>query len=355
MGVSFIILERRKEIRDAKWVIGIQPHILDLFQRLSLADRLMPRGVKVSRGKVYGGRRLFGEVALESPGSSLNCSLYVPRVDMERVMEEHLGAVAPGSIIRQSCVEELAQKEGKVLLRGLLRIPGVNELSAAFLVGTDGPNSAVRVRGGFTLKDAPPDDHFLMGDCSGSTGADDEAAVYLDNEGFMESYPLPGGGRRWVVQTESLMVHPEEQDLVLAIRRRAGVDVTNLTSPVAAFEVHRYAAETFARGRMLLAGDSAHSMSPIGGHGLNTGLMDALDLAGAMNHAIKNRAPADEEFRNYDVKAKSRAHRSVRRAELFLDIGRRGRLSFVKRAGLRLGLNPPGRNLAEEYFTPWKT
>lgn len=40
----------------------------------------------------------------------------------------------------------------------------------------------------------------------------------------------------------------------------------------------RVTAETFSKGRVLLAGDSAHTMSPTGGHGLNTGLGDVMDL-----------------------------------------------------------------------------
>ena len=40
----------------------------------------------------------------------------------------------------------------------------------------------------------------------------------------------------------------------------------------------RFTADTFSKGRVVLAGDSAHTMSPTGGHGLNTGLGDVMDL-----------------------------------------------------------------------------
>lgn len=38
-------------------------------------------------------------------------------------------------------------------------------------------------------------------------------------------------------------------------------------------------ANNFRSGRVFLAGDAAHQLSPIGGHGLNSGLADAFDLA----------------------------------------------------------------------------
>jgi 3-(3-hydroxy-phenyl)propionate hydroxylase len=43
--------------------------------------------------------------------------------------------------------------------------------------------------------------------------------------------------------------------------------------------VHQRVAETFVKGRILLAGDAAHINNPIGGFGLNGGVHDAFNLA----------------------------------------------------------------------------
>ena len=45
------------------------------------------------------------------------------------------------------------------------------------------------------------------------------------------------------------------------------------------YTVSQCVAETFNRGRVLLAGDSAHVNNPIGGMGLNGGVHDAVNLA----------------------------------------------------------------------------
>ncbi len=44
------------------------------------------------------------------------------------------------------------------------------------------------------------------------------------------------------------------------------------------YRVHQRVAETFRRGRLLLAGDAAHLNNPLGGFGLNSGLQDAINL-----------------------------------------------------------------------------
>ena len=45
------------------------------------------------------------------------------------------------------------------------------------------------------------------------------------------------------------------------------------------YTVHQRVAEKFYKGRAILAGDSAHVNSPIGGMGLNSGVHDAFNLA----------------------------------------------------------------------------
>lgn len=45
------------------------------------------------------------------------------------------------------------------------------------------------------------------------------------------------------------------------------------------FSVHRRLADTYRRGRILLAGDAAHAHSPFGGQGMLTGIGDAENLA----------------------------------------------------------------------------
>ena len=48
---------------------------------------------------------------------------------------------------------------------------------------------------------------------------------------------------------------------------------------VTLYRVHQRVAETYRRGRVLLAGDAAHVNNPLGGMGMNGGIHDALDLA----------------------------------------------------------------------------
>jgi len=52
------------------------------------------------------------------------------------------------------------------------------------------------------------------------------------------------------------------------------------------YRMHQRAAESFRRGRVLLAGDAAHATNPAGGFGLTSGLFDAFSLIEALASVI---------------------------------------------------------------------
>jgi 3-(3-hydroxy-phenyl)propionate hydroxylase len=58
------------------------------------------------------------------------------------------------------------------------------------------------------------------------------------------------------------------------------------------YNVHQRVAALFRKGRVFLAGDSAHVNNPLGGLGLNFGIHDAVELSGLLGRVIRREAPA---------------------------------------------------------------
>ena len=67
-------------------------------------------------------------------------------------------------------------------------------------------------------------------------------------------------------------------------------------------------AATFRKGRVLLAGDSAHVNNPIGGMGMNGGIHDGINLAGKLDQVIHGEA--DDEL--LDLYSRQRRHAAAK-------------------------------------------
>lgn len=77
-------------------------------------------------------------------------------------------------------------------------------------------------------------------------------------------------------------------DIENDIRRALGSDdIPFEILAVAPWKRSELIARDYRRGRVILAGDAAHTMSPTGGHGMNTGAGDAVDLGWKLEAVLK--------------------------------------------------------------------
>jgi 2-polyprenyl-6-methoxyphenol hydroxylase-like FAD-dependent oxidoreductase len=84
------------------------------------------------------------------------------------------------------------------------------------------------------------------------------------------------------------------EHLQSVLRRVSRTDVTIASVRLAATWTDRARqATTYRKGRVLLAGDAAHTHSPLGGQGLNLGLGDAMNLGWKLAATISGHAPAN--------------------------------------------------------------
>jgi hypothetical protein len=67
-------------------------------------------------------------------------------------------------------------------------------------------------------------------------------------------------------------------DAAAILRATIGLDIDFEILDVSAWTPHKLLAPTFRVGRVFLAGDAAHLHSPFGGHGMNLGIGDAVDI-----------------------------------------------------------------------------
>ena len=111
----------------------------------------------------------------------------------------------------------------------------------------------------------------------------DEVQLFFSPAGLVVVAPMPDGSHRVVATMEEAPEEPTVADLQRLVDARGpGRALVREVGWGSRFRVHHRVAERYVAGRLVLAGDAAHVHSPAGGQGMNTGIQDALDLAGTL-------------------------------------------------------------------------
>jgi 2-polyprenyl-6-methoxyphenol hydroxylase-like FAD-dependent oxidoreductase len=187
---------------------------------------------------------------------------------------------------------------------GVTVVLGVGEsVRTQWVVGCDGTGSATRKLAGIGFPGVKLSERFLLADLrldwdldrSGTTG-------WIHPTGMIGAMPMPDpGGRndlwRLFAYDPGYDEKPTEQEILERFRQilpeRTERDVRIGDAEwLSLFSVHRRLADSYRRGRILIAGDAAHAHAPFGGQGMLTGVGDAENLAWKL--ALTVRAKASE-------------------------------------------------------------
>ncbi|WP_309719540.1 NAD(P)/FAD-dependent oxidoreductase [Armatimonas sp.] len=273
-GVTVAVLERRRERSPHSRAIGIHPPAQDVLRALGLGEALATEAVAIGGGQVFYGESRLGRLALpEAP-------MALPQARTETLLEAHLKILAPRALRLGAEVSEL--KQGIDCIQIFCK--SGEALTAKLLVGCDGTNSTVRTLADIKRTGSTYPDRYLMGDFTDNTAFGSDAALFFSHEGIVESFPLPHCQRRWVARLRDSQTALTVDSLGALVFARTGQTIPLTTcSWLSPFGIEGFVAETFLKGRVALLGDAAHVVSPIGGQGMNLGILGADTLAQAWN------------------------------------------------------------------------
>ena len=344
-NLNTLLIEKTAAPPAESMAIGVTPPSLDLFQTLGLDDVLVNRGVCVDLAKVHEGRKLAGELSFQSLDNPHPYILAIPQATTINVLEENLLRYGSVTLCRKNSLIAIEQTEKMVTAR--VKKTGtteVKQVTASFLVGCDGHRSIVRDLAGIKLtgeKKYPA--CFLMADFADNSGLGDEAHLFFSRHGSVESFPLPKGRRRWILQTDQLINPPDKSLLIRDVQRRTGYDLRGSKCfSESMFRTRRFVCQSYYSNRVALCGDAAHVMSPIGGQGMNTGFADAEFLAEALFKHFSNSEDFQALFEDYDHFRRLAFTVAATRAERGMWMGtRRGKFASVLRLFLIKALLGP--------------
>ncbi|MFD3449086.1 FAD-dependent oxidoreductase [Microbacteriaceae bacterium 4G12] len=355
-GADVRVIERRAERSGHSRAIGIHPPSLDALADVGVRDAVVAEGRRITAGVGRCGGRDLGTLPLTGVSRSHPFVVTLPQNRTEELLEARLEQLSPAALRRGVGVRSAVDRGSGMCVQ----TEDGGELSARFVVAADGGRSALRDAAGIGVRRRAHPDTYLMGDFPDDTADGDLAVLYLEPGGVVESFPLPGGVRRWVARTPELVSDPTADCLPRLVEDRTGetLDVARNTM-LSAFSVQRGIAERLGRGRLLLAGDAAHEVSPIGGQGMNLGWLDAAALAPLVLAALRDGTASrpgggidPASFARYERDRLRAARRAALLSEANMALGRpiRGATLAVRNATIRALVRTPVRGAVASAF-----
>lgn len=335
-GVEVQVLEQRSAPEPQSRAIGIHPPALAALAGAGVAGDLVAEGVQIRGGMALAGGKCLARMSFAGVSDRFPFVLSLPQARTEAHLERRVNELGDGALHRGVRLTRLFDDGGRVSVEadsggGILRY------SAPLVIAADGVRSTVRALEGIDLRVKEYPDSYLMGDFADGTGFGPEAALFLSGAGIVESFPLPGRLRRWVVRLgtgDATAGGPttggpsagrpgaDARWLMRCVRERTGFDIdAGTNSMLSRFGVRTRLARRMVAGRVVMIGDAAHEVSPIGGQGMNLGWLDAAALAPIVSAAVRGQevGGALKTFERTRLRAAARA---ARQAEINMALGR---------------------------------
>lgn len=354
-GIHCRVLEKReKPVPDSR-SLGIHPVSLEFFDELGITAPFLKAGLKIKKGFARTGNKELGEISFKHCPKPHNYILACPQFTTEKILRDELMKLDENALITGAEFLEFSENEHLVDLSYLSDDGQHHKITAGWLIGCDGKNSLVRQKASIHYSGKRYHDTYIMGDFEDTTNFGSDAVVFLPKGGLIECFPLPNGMRRWVIKTDSYIKDPIQKEIAERVKNRLGYDLHSVESTMlSSFGVQHFIAETFAKGRVILAGDAAHVVSPIGGQGMNLGWLDCREIVRIFKQdqhdsRVKNIKP--ELFNSYSTKQKKVARKVARRAEINMLLGRKQSIPLLRNLFVRSILSSSLKNKAAELFT----
>lgn len=314
------ILERRNSRSMRSRAIGIHPPALAELACAGVAHELVSAGVHITKGVAYSRRRKVAELPFASD-PAYPFILAVPQTITEKVLEDAVLRLDGSAIARGIEVLEVCDEGANVRVVALSK-EGNQELTAQLAIVADGAHSSLRCRFAPNVSPRSYPDAYLMGDFPDSTGHGADAVLYLEPAGIVESFPLPGGVRRWVVRLGAPARGATADGLARLVESRTGEVLEPAgNTMLSAFEVQSRLLPRMVHGRVVMLGDAAHEISPIGGQGMNLGWLDAAALSPIIDASLAG-TDVGALLQDFEKTRRKAAVRASRQAGLNMALGR---------------------------------
>jgi 2-polyprenyl-6-methoxyphenol hydroxylase-like FAD-dependent oxidoreductase len=295
-GVVVKIVDTHQRTTQHSYALAIHPRTMQILEEAGLADALIDAGRKLTKVAYYEGRERRAEIDYSRLASTHPYLLVVRQSLLERTTEEALRRkhlkVLWGHRLQGLAVEDATLRAevatldqvatGYPVARSEWVVVRSETIRPAYVIGADGYDSAVRRMAGMEMAEYGAAQVFSIYEIEAAGDLPAEARVIFDPDLTSVYWPLEEGRCRWGFQIRDAAEHAASMErLAQLIAARAPWCTARPTqiywSTLGLFESRL--TRSFGTRGVWLAGDAAHQAPPIAVHSMNSGLLEARELA----------------------------------------------------------------------------
>jgi 2-polyprenyl-6-methoxyphenol hydroxylase-like FAD-dependent oxidoreductase len=303
-GVRVEVIDTNQRTTQRSYALAIHPRTLKILGEAGLSDGLIGAGRKLTKVAFYDGRERRAEIDYAALASEHPYLLVLRQSLLESAAEEalrqkdlqvlwghRLQSLNVDGATPQAEVAELDQvASGYPVARTESVVARTATIRPAYVIGADGYDSAVRRMAGIEMDDHGAAQIVSVYEIEATGELPSEVRVILDPELTSVYWPLEDGRCRWGFQIHDASEHDASMArLEQLIAARAPWFTARPTqiywSTLGLFESR--VARSFGSGGVWLAGDAAHQAAPVGVHSMNSGLVEARELATRMMRILR--------------------------------------------------------------------
>lgn len=298
-GIDTMVFEKEAAAYHLPRAVAFDSEIMRIFQSLGLAERIEP-----ITGQGEGMRFVApdGELLLDwsrPPGITpmgWRSGYLFHQPDLEAILRDGM-ARFPSVNTRPECeVTRLEPDDGGVTIKYRHRPTGDEHTArACYVVGCDGARSFTRNVIGSEFDDLGFHEPWLVVDLVLKKPRPDlgnHAVQFCEPDRSATYVPTVGNRRRWEFRLND-GDDPEKiikPDVVWGLLERWLTPEEARLDRSAVYTFHSAVAETWRRGRIMIAGDAAHQTPPFMGQGMCAGIRDAANVGWKLDRILKGHA-----------------------------------------------------------------
>ncbi len=298
-GIRTLVLDDNNTVSVGSRAVCYAKRPLEIWDRLGCAKPMVDKGIVWKIGKVFHENDLAYQFdLLPEEDHKMPAFINLQQYYLEEYMIERAKDFGDLIDIRwKHKVIDLENGEDCVTLE--VKTPdGVFRIEADWVVACDGANSSVRDMLGMEFTGRFFQDRFLIADVVMKADFPTERWFWFDPPFHPNQSVLlhKQADDVWRIDFQlGWDADPEEEKkpekVIPRLKAMLGDDTEFELEWVSVYQFACRQLDTFRKGRVFFAGDSAHQVSPFGARGANTGVQDVDNLAWKLKLVIDGKAP----------------------------------------------------------------